>query len=114
MVASVSRAVQNNFFNLIWWDFEMNFPARSKFIFIGAGIHGSSTAYMKELSPCIVVAAYPPRQTITARTLAELLTSTIEGGYVMANALNDARWNQRQLEGFRQHLKLLFAPDTRV
>jgi TetR/AcrR family transcriptional regulator, transcriptional repressor for nem operon len=61
-----------------------------------------------------VIAAYPPRLETTARTLAELLASMIEGSYVMANALNDARWNQRQLEGFRQHLKLLFAPDTRV
>ena len=60
-----------------------------------------------------VIAAYPPRLETTARTLAELLASMIEGSYVMANALNDARWNQRQLEGFRQYLNLLFTPAAR-
>jgi len=60
-----------------------------------------------------VIAACPPRQPVNARTLAEQLVSTIEGGFVMANALNDAGWNQRQLAAFRQHLQLLFAPDAK-
>ena len=50
-----------------------------------------------------------PRVPVTARELAELVATTIEGGFMMANAKNDAGWTQRQSDQFQKYLKLLFA-----
>ena len=49
-----------------------------------------------------------PAETVSARELSEALTSIIEGGFIMANARNDATWTQRQIAEFRRYLGLLF------
>jgi methylglutamate dehydrogenase subunit A len=44
MAASISGSVLNNFFQSIKSGFAMAFPTRSKYVVVGAGIHGLSTA----------------------------------------------------------------------
>jgi TetR/AcrR family transcriptional repressor of nem operon len=56
-----------------------------------------------------LIAAKKPREKVTARGLAEMIATIIEGGFVMANAMGDATWLQRQSERYRNYLKLLFA-----
>jgi TetR/AcrR family transcriptional repressor of nem operon len=58
-----------------------------------------------------LIAARAPVAEITARQLAEILTSLIEGGFIMANAMDDATWTQRQIAQFRLYLTLLFRDD---
>lgn len=55
-----------------------------------------------------LIRARPPARPVTARGLAELITTLIEGGFVMANALADATWLQRQSAEYRRYLELLF------
>ena len=49
-----------------------------------------------------------PRVPVTPRALAEMITTTIEGGFVMGNAKKDARWTQRQSEQFQNYIRMLF------
>lgn len=56
-----------------------------------------------------LIAARPPKEDISARMLAEMITTIIEGGFIMANAKRDADWTQRQLNAFQRYLRLLFA-----
>ena len=49
-----------------------------------------------------------PKVPVTAKELAEMITTTIEGGFIMTNAKNDARWTQRQAEQFQKYVQLLF------
>jgi TetR/AcrR family transcriptional repressor of nem operon len=49
-----------------------------------------------------------PKVPVTPRALAEMITTIIEGGIVMANAKKDARWTQRQSEQFQNYLRVLF------
>ena len=57
-----------------------------------------------------LIAARPPREPVTARALAEMAATLVEGGFIMARALDDATWLQRQLAELRRYLKLLFKP----
>ncbi|MFN3888819.1 MAG: TetR/AcrR family transcriptional regulator [Beijerinckiaceae bacterium] len=57
-----------------------------------------------------LLAVRKPRHDASARALAEMIVTIIEGGFVMANAMSDARWLQRQSAQYRDYLKLLFAP----
>ncbi|SLN31628.1 hypothetical protein ROA7450_01412 [Roseovarius albus] len=50
-----------------------------------------------------------PRIAITARELAEMITTTIEGGFIMTNAKNDPKWTQRQAQQFQKFVALVFA-----
>lgn len=50
-----------------------------------------------------------PKENVTARQLAEMITTTIEGGFIMAKAKNDPTWTQRQSNEFQRYLRLLFA-----
>lgn len=56
-----------------------------------------------------LIAARPSAEEVTARQLAELIASVIEGGFIMANACGDATWLQRQIAEYRRYLRLLFA-----
>ncbi len=56
-----------------------------------------------------VLDRYEPAVPVTARELAEMVVSVIEGGFVLARAYNDGRLTARQSEYFRKYLKLLFA-----
>ncbi len=49
-------------------------------------------------------------ETVTARQLAEMVTSVTEGGFIMVKPTNDAGWVQRQIAAFRHCLRLLFQP----
>lgn len=62
--------------------------------------------YEKKLA--VLIKARPPARAVTARSLAEMIATIIEGGFVMANALGDARWLQRQSAEYRRYLELLF------
>lgn len=55
-----------------------------------------------------LIAARPPALPVTARELAELIVTLIEGGLIMANALQDRRFLQRQSRQYRAYLELLF------
>ena len=56
-----------------------------------------------------LIADRPPADPdVTAKRLAEMITTIIEGGFVMANAYDDATWVQRQVAEYRRYLRLLF------
>ncbi|MGF1626189.1 MAG: TetR/AcrR family transcriptional regulator [Alphaproteobacteria bacterium] len=55
-----------------------------------------------------LIAARPPARPVTARQLAEMIATLVEGGFMMANALEDATWLQRQSAQYRGYLELLF------
>jgi TetR/AcrR family transcriptional repressor of nem operon len=57
-----------------------------------------------------VLDRYPPAISVTARQLAEMIVSTIEGGLVLQRAHGDVRVTARQSEQFRNYLELLFRP----
>jgi TetR/AcrR family transcriptional regulator, transcriptional repressor for nem operon len=57
-----------------------------------------------------LLAARIPARPVSARALAEMAATLIEGGFVMANAMGDATWLQRQSAQFRCYLRMLF-PD---
>ncbi len=62
--------------------------------------------YEKKLAA--LIRARPPQRAVTARTLAEMIATIVEGGFVMANAFGDATWVQRQSAEYRRYLELLF------
>lgn len=55
-----------------------------------------------------VIDAYPPRLDVTARQLAELTVSAIEGGLILQRAYGDNGVTCRQSEQLRNYLQLLF------
>jgi TetR/AcrR family transcriptional repressor of nem operon len=57
-----------------------------------------------------LIAARPPREPVTARQLAEMATTLVEGGFIMAKAFDDAKWLQRQSAELRRYLRLMFNP----
>jgi len=57
-----------------------------------------------------VIDRYPPAIPVTARQLAEMIVSIIEGGLVLQRAHDDVRVTARQSEQFRNYLELLFKP----
>ena len=63
--------------------------------------------YIKKLEP-LIERHGPDQEGVTAHGLAEMITTIIEGGFVMANAYNDATWVQRQVMEYRRYLTLLF------
>ncbi len=76
--------------------------------FIRTSLEEWTSLYEEKLEA--LVKARPPRVDTSARALAEMIVTIIEGGFVMANALDDARWVQRQSAQYRAYLRLLFAP----
>ncbi len=55
-----------------------------------------------------VIDRYPPALPVTARQLAEMIVSVIEGGLVLQRAHGDTDTTRRQSEQFRNYLTLLF------
>lgn len=55
-----------------------------------------------------VLDRYDPALPVTARQLAEMMVSIIEGGLVLQRAYGDVRMTARQSEQFRNYLGLLF------
>lgn len=56
-----------------------------------------------------LIEAHPPKIEVTARELAEMILTINEGGFILANAKDDATWTQRQSREFRRYLTLLFS-----
>lgn len=55
-----------------------------------------------------VIDRYEPAIPVTARQLAEMIVSIVEGGLVLQRAYGDVRVTSRQSEQFRNYLRLLF------
>jgi TetR/AcrR family transcriptional repressor of nem operon len=55
-----------------------------------------------------VLDRYQPARPVTARELAEMIVSVIEGGLVLQRAYEDIRMTSRQSQHFRNYLELLF------
>lgn len=55
-----------------------------------------------------VIDRYEPAIPVTARQLAEMIVSVVEGGLVLQRAYGDVRVTSRQSEQFRNYLQLLF------
>jgi TetR/AcrR family transcriptional repressor of nem operon len=76
--------------------------------FIAEGFRHWSALF--ELKFEAVLARQTPRRPATARDLAEMIMSIIEGGFILSRSLNDATLVARQSRQFRQYLELLFEP----
>jgi TetR/AcrR family transcriptional repressor of nem operon len=57
-----------------------------------------------------VVAVYPPRDTFELDHLADMVSTVIEGGIIMARAVGEPAVTVQQILMLRLYLKLLFAP----
>jgi TetR/AcrR family transcriptional regulator, transcriptional repressor for nem operon len=57
-----------------------------------------------------VAVRYPPREPVDLAALADLLSTTIEGGIVLSKALGEPRVLGRQIMLQRSYIKLLFCP----
>ena len=57
-----------------------------------------------------VAERYPPREPVDLVSLADMLSTTVEGGIVMAKALGQPRLLAEQILLQRTYIKLLFAP----
>jgi TetR/AcrR family transcriptional repressor of nem operon len=59
-----------------------------------------------------VLDRYKPALPVTARQLAELIVSVIEGGFVLERAHGERGLTRRQSQQFRNYLELLFRADV--
>ncbi|SNS60210.1 TetR/AcrR family transcriptional regulator [Tropicimonas sediminicola] len=57
-----------------------------------------------------VIDRYPPARPVTAKELAEMIVSLIEGGLILQRAYGNTAITARQSEHFRAYLDMLFAP----
>jgi TetR/AcrR family transcriptional regulator, transcriptional repressor for nem operon len=57
-----------------------------------------------------IAAAYPPNDDVDLDQLADMVNSVIEGGIVMARALNEPLVTAQQVLLLRSYIKLLFSP----
>ncbi|MEV8468133.1 TetR/AcrR family transcriptional regulator [Fluviibacterium sp. DFM31] len=55
-----------------------------------------------------VIDLYPPARPVTAKRLAEMIVSVIEGGLILERAYQNRGMTARQSEQFREYLELLF------
>lgn len=75
--------------------------------YIGKSLDAWCALYEEKLQALIDIR--PPGDPVTARELAEMITSIIEGGFIMANAKDDPAWTQRQCDQFQRYIRLLFS-----
>lgn len=80
-------------------------------VYIADSLARWSALYEEKLDA--LIRARAPREPVTARQLAELITTVIEGGFVMVNGTGDRHWIQRQTAEFRRYLRLLFQAESR-
>jgi TetR/AcrR family transcriptional regulator, transcriptional repressor for nem operon len=59
-----------------------------------------------------IAARYPPRDEVDLESLADMVSTIIEGGIIMAKALRDPPALARQILMQRSYIKLLFAPEA--
>lgn len=70
-------------------------------------IEGLNERFRRHLDD--VAAAYPAREPVDLDVLAELVSSIIDGGIIMAKVTSDPRRLPRQILAFRSLVKLLFS-----
>jgi TetR/AcrR family transcriptional repressor of nem operon len=58
-----------------------------------------------------IAALYPPKEPIDVDELADMVSTVVEGGIIMAKALGEPRSLERQLLVLRSFVKLLFQPE---
>jgi len=74
--------------------------------FVADTLRSWSSMYVRKFQE--VLDRYEPALPVTARQLAEMIVSIIEGGLVLQRAYGDIAITARQSEQFRNYLKLLF------
>ena len=74
--------------------------------FVADTLRGWTSIYVRKYQE--VLDRYEPAITVTARQLAEMTVSIIEGGLILQRAYGDVRITRRQSEQFRNYLYLLF------
>ena len=57
----------------------------------------------------LIIEKYPPRNPVSASQLADGFTVVLEGAFILAKAMNDARMASEQLRLYRNYIELLFA-----
>jgi len=57
-----------------------------------------------------IIAKYPPTMDVSVDSLADMFTSTVEGGIILAKAYADNQALIDQVQNYRSHLRLLFDP----
>ena len=55
-----------------------------------------------------IITVYPPKMEVDVDSLADMFTTCVEGGIIMAKAYNDNQALIEQVANYRQHLRLLF------
>ena len=55
-----------------------------------------------------IIARYPPKLAVSVDALADMFTSSVEGGIILAKAYQDNQALINQVQNFRNHLRLLF------
>ena len=55
-----------------------------------------------------IVKKYPPRVEVSTSALADMFSSTLEGGIILAKVYNDNQTLVDQVQAYRTHLRLLF------
>jgi len=55
-----------------------------------------------------IIALYPPRTEVSVDDLADMFSSTLEGGIILARIYGDNRALIAQVQAYRTHLRLLF------
>ncbi|MGE0559712.1 MAG: TetR/AcrR family transcriptional regulator [Burkholderiales bacterium] len=56
----------------------------------------------------LIVKKYPPKTPVSPAQLADGFTVVLEGAFILAKAMNDARMASEQLRLYRNHIELLF------
>lgn len=59
-----------------------------------------------------ILAAYPPREAVEPDQLADMVSAVVEGGIVMARALEQPEVTSQQVLLLRSYVKLLFSPQS--
>lgn len=57
-----------------------------------------------------IAAIYPPRDDIDLRAVADMISSTVEGGIILSRAVGEPRLLAEQIDLLRSYIKLLFSP----
>ncbi|MEQ8313005.1 MAG: TetR/AcrR family transcriptional regulator [Gammaproteobacteria bacterium] len=57
-----------------------------------------------------IMEKYPPKMEVSVEALADMFTSCVEGGIILAKAYDNNRALIEQVQNYRTHLRLLFEP----
>jgi AcrR family transcriptional regulator len=72
------------------------------------GVLAWRTRFLEQLER--IAERYPPREEVDLAALADMVSTVVEGGIVMARALRDPQVLPHQILLLRSYLKLLFSP----